>query len=148
MNLNVLQFFIGQQLALNQGVSRSQATSDALASALVKSPLGMLLALFLARGQASRAKAQVPTITTQPQDQTVDLGDPATFTVVASGTMPLSYQWLDHTNTAIAGATSASYTTPLTGNTDDGSVFSVVVTSAAGGSVTSTPATLHVDDDT
>ena len=34
-----------------------------------------------------------PTITTQPQSQTVVQGQNATFSVAASGTTPLSYQW-------------------------------------------------------
>src|SRR5205085_1156291 len=34
-----------------------------------------------------------PTITTQPASQTVSTGQTATFTVAATGTAPLSYQW-------------------------------------------------------
>ena len=34
-----------------------------------------------------------PVISTQPQSQTVDEGSPATFSVVASGNPPLTYQW-------------------------------------------------------
>src|SRR5205823_11446122 len=34
-----------------------------------------------------------PTITTQPARQTVTAGQTATFTVTATGTAPLSYQW-------------------------------------------------------
>jgi len=34
-----------------------------------------------------------PSITTQPGSQTVTVGQTATFTVVATGTPPLSYQW-------------------------------------------------------
>src|SRR5690348_14978731 len=52
-----------------------------------------------------------PTITTQPASQTVTAGQTATFSVVASGTAPLSYQWQKNGAT-ISGATSASYTTP------------------------------------
>ncbi len=55
----------------------------------------------------------IPSITTQPVSQTIAIGTSATFKVVASGSSPLSYQWsLD--GTPIDGATSASYTTPLT----------------------------------
>ena len=39
-----------------------------------------------------------PTITTQPTSQTVTKGGTATFTVVTSGTEPLSYQWQQSTN--------------------------------------------------
>src|SRR5450759_4701550 len=55
----------------------------------------------------------VPSITTQPTSQTVTAGQTATFSVTASGTAPLSYQWQKN-GTAISGATSASYTTPAT----------------------------------
>src|SRR5271168_5514763 len=52
-----------------------------------------------------------PTITTQPQSQSVMVGSTATFSVVATGTAPLSYQWSEN-GTAIGGATNSSYTTP------------------------------------
>ena len=77
------------------------------------------------------ATAVAPTITTQPQNQSVQVGSTATFSVVASGTAPLSYQWSKN-GTAITGATSASYTTPPTVIGDNGSSFSVVVTNAVG----------------
>src|SRR5277367_610605 len=83
-----------------------------------------------------------PTITTQPANQTVAAGQPATFTVVAAGTAPLGYQWQKN-GANIAGATGASYTTPATATTDSGSTFRVVVSNAVG-SVTSNAATLTV----
>ncbi|HWX91527.1 MAG TPA: hypothetical protein VNY29_02755 [Terriglobales bacterium] len=52
-----------------------------------------------------------PAISTQPAAQSVMVGQTATFSVVANGTAPLSYQWQKGT-AAIAGAASASYTTP------------------------------------
>jgi hypothetical protein len=84
-----------------------------------------------------------PSITTQPANQTVTVGQTATFSVVAAGTAPLTYQWQKGT-TAISGATSASYTTPATASTDSGSQFKVVVTNSAG-SATSNAATLTVN---
>ena len=89
------------------------------------------------------AAAVAPTITTQPANQTVTAGQTATFTVVAGGTAPLSYQW-QKSGVNIAGATSASYTTQVTTTTDSGSTFDVVVTNTAG-TVTSAAATLTVN---
>jgi PKD repeat protein len=86
--------------------------------------------------------AIAPTITTQPANQTVTVGQTASFSVVASGTAPLSYQWRKN-GTNISGATSASYTTPATVMADNGSTFSVVVSNSAG-SATSNNATLTV----
>ena len=83
-----------------------------------------------------------PAITAQPQDTTVTEGQSATFSVTATGTDPLSYQWRrDGAN--IAGATSSSYTTPATVLADSGASFSVVVSNSAG-SVTSSEAVLTV----
>ena len=84
-----------------------------------------------------------PTITTQPANQTVTAGQTATFTVVAAGTAPLSYQWQKN-GVNITGATSASYTTPATTTSDSGSTFAVVVSNTAG-TVTSATATLTVN---
>jgi len=84
-----------------------------------------------------------PTITTQPASQTVTAGQTATFTVVAAGTAPLSYQWQQN-GVNIAGATAASYTTPATTTANSGSTFDVVVSNTAG-SVTSATATLTVN---
>ena len=83
-----------------------------------------------------------PTITTQPVGQTVVLGQTATFTVAATGTGTVTYQWLK-SGTAIVGATSSTYTTPATVITDSGAQFSVNVTNA-GGTVPSTLAALTV----
>ncbi|HEY6387534.1 MAG TPA: choice-of-anchor D domain-containing protein, partial [Candidatus Acidoferrum sp.] len=52
--------------------------------------------------------AVAPTITTQPVNQTVTAGQTATFTVVAGGTAPLSYQWQKN-GVNVAGATASSY---------------------------------------
>jgi len=83
-----------------------------------------------------------PSITTQPASQTVNVGQPATFTVVATSAQPITYQWR-RGGTDIAGATSASYTTPATTSADNGAVFSVAVSNAAG-TTTSSNATLTV----
>src|SRR6266550_4498781 len=89
------------------------------------------------------AAAVAPSITTQPASQTVTAGQTATFTVVATGTAPLSYQWMKG-GTTISGATSSSYTTPATTSADNGSQFSNMVSNIAG-SATSNAATLTVN---
>jgi len=87
-----------------------------------------------------------PTITTPPANQTVTAGQTATFSVVATGTTPLAYQWQKN-GSDITGATSPSYTTPVTTTADSGELFRVVVSNTAG-NVTSPSATLTVNPGT
>jgi uncharacterized protein YkwD len=60
--------------------------------------------------------AGVAVIASHPQSQTVTAGQAATLGVVASGTAPLGYQWYigpsGITSAPVAGATSATFTTP------------------------------------
>ena len=87
--------------------------------------------------------APATTISTQPARQTVIAGQTATFLVTVSGSFPITFQWLKDA-TPIAGANSASYTTPGTTMQDSGSQFSVVV-SGSGGKATSEAAQLTVN---
>lgn len=80
-----------------------------------------------------------PIITTQPQSQTVPVGNPATFNVSAVGENPLSYQWYFNAG-AISGATNNSYSIAITTTNDAGS-YQVIVTNNSG-SATSSVATL------
>jgi hypothetical protein len=89
------------------------------------------------------ASGVAPAITTQPSNETVTAGQTATFSVVASGTAPLAYQWQENGNT-ISGATANSYTTPVTTTANSGEQLRVVVTNAFG-SVTSNTAALTVN---
>ena len=83
-----------------------------------------------------------PSITVQPTDQSVTAPATATFSVTATGTAPLTYQW-QMNGANIASATASSYTTPPTTSADDGEMFDVVVSNAAG-SATSNTVTLSV----
>ena len=83
-----------------------------------------------------------PLITTQPVDTTVKTGRSAKFTVIATGSGPLSYQWMKN-GTSIAGATRAAYTIATTTLLDQGARFSVTVSNSVG-SATSSSATLTV----
>jgi len=82
-----------------------------------------------------------PTVS-RPASVTVPLGQPATFSVTATGTGTLTYQWYKN-GVAISGANSSSYTTPATVAGDNGAVFTVTVSNSVG-SVTSGPATLTI----
>jgi glucose/arabinose dehydrogenase len=83
-----------------------------------------------------------PNISTHPIDQTVAQGQPATFTVNAGGSTPLTYQWQRNT-VNINGANSSGYTIPATTFTDNGAKFRCVVTNSFG-NATSNEATLTV----
>jgi len=85
---------------------------------------------------------QPPTIATQPADANVVEMQTATFSLVANGMAPLTYQWRKD-SVDIPGATASSYTTPPVVLADDGAVFTCVVANV-GGSVTSGQATLWV----
>ena len=84
-----------------------------------------------------------PSITTQPLSQTIIAGQTAAFSVTATGTAPMSYQW-QKSGAAISGAIAASYTTPAETIADDAAPFTVVVTNSVG-SVTSSAAILTVN---
>ncbi len=71
-----------------------------------------------------------PTITTQPQSQTVAPGANATFTVASSGTAPIYYQWRLN-GVDISGATDTSYTRGNVQSADTG-IYSVVVYNSVG----------------
>ena len=82
-----------------------------------------------------------PTITTQPQSQTTPVGSNVSFTVSATGTVPLTYQWsLNGSN--VVGATASAYSIP-SAQTSMAGGYAVVVTNIYG-SVTSAVANLIV----
>ncbi len=83
-----------------------------------------------------------PAITTHPAGVTVTRGASASFSVAATGTAPLSYQWLRN-GSPITGATNSTYTIASTTSGDAGS-YSVTVSNSSG-SVTSNTATLTVN---
>jgi MBG domain (YGX type)/Immunoglobulin domain/Galactose oxidase, central domain len=83
-----------------------------------------------------------PSITTSPSSTTKTVGDSVTFSVSASGTAPLSYQWRKN-SVNIGGATTSSYTIPSVVVANAGS-YDVVVTNSCG-SATSTAAVLTVN---
>ena len=84
-----------------------------------------------------------PAITAQPQNQAVAAGASATFSVGASSTAPLTYQW-KFNGTNISGATGSAYTRTNAQSADMGNYVAVVSNSA--GSTNSAAAALTVNN--
>jgi len=82
------------------------------------------------------ASAVAPSITTQPANRTVSVGQVAAFSVTATGTAPLTYQWKKN-GAAISGATSSSYTTPAATSSDNNASFTVTVTNSVSSAASS-----------
>ena len=92
-----------------------------------------------------------PSITTQPGNATVKIGETATFTIAASGDN-LTYQWQINRNNGkgfvdITGADKASYTTGVADMLCNGYKYQCVISNSAG-SVTTNAATLTVTEST
>src|SRR5256886_4473149 len=86
--------------------------------------------------------ATAPSITIQPTSKAVTAGQTASFSVAATGTARLNYQWKKN-GIAVSGASSSAYTTPATSTSDSGAQFTVIVSNSAG-SVTSSAGVLTV----
>jgi streptogramin lyase len=93
-------------------------------------------------GGGGGGAAVPPTFTLQPASVSVTEGQSASFTVAATGTAPLAYQW-QRNGTDIAGATTATFALGATTLADSGAAFRAVVSNAAG-TATSSAATLTV----
>jgi len=83
-----------------------------------------------------------PRITSQPECRTVPVNGNVSFSVTATGTAPLFYQWRKN-DIAIRGATNMSYSI-LNAQTNDAGAYSVVVSNVAS-AVTSSNAVLIVN---
>lgn len=86
-----------------------------------------------------------PSITTQPANQQANVGQSATFSVVASGTAPLSYQWQHIVGTTVTnvGSNSSTFTISSVTTADAGNYQVVIMNSF--GQKTSNPASLAVN---
>jgi hypothetical protein len=88
-----------------------------------------------------------PLITSQPTNRTIAVGGSASFTVVATGTGPLAYQWKKGTATVANGAGISGASTPtltITGaQLAQAGDYTVIITNSVG-SATSSPAVLVV----
>ncbi len=95
-----------------------------------------------------KAPVTAPAISTQPTNQTITAGQNAAFTVAATGTAPLSYQWKkdgsDLTDGgSISGAATATLSIMSAQSSDAGSYICYV--SNAAGNAASDPAILTVN---
>ena len=79
-----------------------------------------------------------PFITSQPQGVVTNAGSEITFAATATGVAPLTYQWRKNL-VPISGADGPSYTLAVAWTNDSGS-YSVTVTNAFGGTVSSNAA--------
>jgi hypothetical protein len=115
-----------------------------------------ILALAACGGGASNATPTIaslqpasPTIVSQPTGVTVSAGSAATFSVVAAGSAPLSYQWQLSVNNgktwslAPGSDSSASYSTQATTVSDNANLYRVQVSNTVG-DVTSNASLLTV----
>ncbi len=106
------------------------------------------IAAIYAAGAAGKCKTGIaPSITTQPQNQSVAAGSNVVFMVAATGAEPLSYQWQKNgANLSDSGNLSGATSTALTmasAQTSDAGAYRVVVTNGSG-SITSAVANLTV----
>lgn len=113
-------------------------------------PLSLLAALALGACSGSGSSDPTPppdprplTIATQPESQVILAGSTATFSVIASGTGTLAYQWR-RDGRIVPGATAATYTTPSAVVGQPVEIFDVVVSDTYGHVVTSADAALTV----
>jgi hypothetical protein len=140
-----LPITLNQGQAFTGGVTFKPTAAQSYSGTLnfVRANGSTITVLLSGTGIALQSSGTSPTISAQPASQTIIAGQTATFSVTASGTAPLAYQWRKG-GIAISGATLSTYTTPAETASDSGAQFSVVVSNAAG-SVTSNAAALTVN---
>ncbi len=137
-NWSLTNWVEGAQYVVYRGVM----VTNGGAPVLVKCHPGISGYTYLNGIQIQAAGQAPPVIASQPVNQTVTVGETASFSVTATGTAPLSYQWrLNSTN--IVGATADTLVLTNVQPAAAG-VYSVVV-SNLGGTVTSSNATLTVN---
>ena len=122
--------------------SNPNRDKNALFAILPVSIFLVLCGMLAACAGTSSAPATAPVITAQPANATVTVGQTATFTVAATGTAPLSYQWTK--NGMSVGTNSATYTTAATASSDNNAKIQVTVSNSKG-SAPSSVATLTVN---
>ncbi|MBI5472054.1 MAG: immunoglobulin domain-containing protein [Ignavibacteriae bacterium] len=92
--------------------------------------------LTAVRNNLTPPTPSAPAFTSQPANQTVLLGDQATFSVSVSGYPTPALQWQKN-SVDISGAIGSSYTTPVVGIADNGISFRCVASNSLGTSTSS-----------
>ncbi len=126
--------------AVNTGTTLTGFTND------IKStprPQGTAWDIGACEAMSAGAAPTAPAFTLQPQNQTVTAGQTASFTIAASGTAPLAFQWqrsndLGTTWANISAATAASITTGALSTSDNNAQFRCIATNAAGTAASAT----------
>jgi pectate lyase len=133
-NTNTL---LGGQTSSNLNIGSAQATNAGMYSVRVSNVGGSVTS-----APAALTVLLPPGITTQPQSQSIQESNSVNFSVVATGTASLTYQWYFNTSTLLPGATNAAYgISSVTSNNAGG--YSVIVANNYG-VITSAVATLTV----
>jgi pectate lyase len=125
------------QTSSNLNIGSAQATNAGMYSVRVSNVGGSVTS-----APAALTVLLPPGITTQPQSQSIQESNSVNFSVVATGTASLTYQWYFNTSTLLPGATNAAYgISSVTSNNAGG--YSVIVANNYG-VITSAVATLTV----
>ena len=115
--------------------TNAAATAGTVVDSASSDPYAIIMAAFK---PAVSASGVAPAIVTQPASATVLVGTSASFSVTASGSAPLNYQWYWY-GTNVSGSTASAWATPATvpGNLNStvyvtvGNAFGVVTSSNA-----------------
>jgi uncharacterized lipoprotein YddW (UPF0748 family) len=135
---NGSQWFLLGTFPYNAGTDGFARVTD-----IMPEPSGNIVVADALRWEFIPPPPLPPWITQAPQPATVFAGQSATFTAVATGTLPLAYQWR-FGGTNLAGATGPVLTLPQVQPAAAG-LYSVAVTNPAGAvSSTSAPLTVNV----
>jgi hypothetical protein len=133
--VTVVQVVDNTTLVVDRSISWRAGDGVTLASIGFNSDIGAI------KTSGGVVTPTAPFIVTQPQSQTIPQGNSVTFSVFATGTTPMTYQWYKN-GTVIAGATASSYTTTVS-MTDTNSTYRCSITNSVG-TTSSTMATLTV----
>ena len=120
-------------------IANAQAANAGTYSVIVSNSAGMVLSANAIL--SVNTAVTPPTITLQPQSQTITAGQTASFAVTANGTAPLTYYWRKGAVVVQAGSR-ATYAI-ASAQTADAAIYSVIVSNSAG-IVTSAEAVLSV----